>query len=246
MMGALATSGATAGYVVASKLSMLLLVGHQLINLVLTPRIGKFLGAKNLDAVHEEYHQSRVVGLIFAMLGACLITASGPWMLGLFGGYGEAMPVILILSATYVSQVSFGMCGGYLNIAGYASLTLTTTGLVLILNLSLNYLLIPVLGALGAALAMLLSISVTNALTAYLVLRLDGVRTYSVWVGLVTASSVGVLVVAAFDVISHLQAGLALLFLIGVFMWSERRFIRSLLYVLLNSPISDVSKLKIG
>jgi len=228
MMGALATSGATAGYVVASKVAMLLLVGHQLMNLILTPRVGRFLEEENREAVEQEYHQSRVVGLSFALGGACALAIAGPWVLSLFGDYVEAVPVILILAATYVTQVSFGMCGGYLNIAGYANWTLTTTGMVLLLNIGLNAVLIPVLGASGAALAMLVSISATNAFTAYLVLSLDGVQTYSGWIAGLVAGAAGVLVMAAFGMLSHIQVGCALLSIIGVFLWSERTLFQSL------------------
>ena len=234
MMGALATSGATAGYVVASKVAMLLLVGHQLMNLILTPRIGRFLGKKKKEAVQQEYHQSRVLGLSFAMGGACTLAITGPWILSLFGDYAEALPVILILAATYVTQVSFGMCGGYLNIAGYPNWTLTTTGMVLLLNILLNAVLIPVLGASGAALAMLVSISATNSFTAYLVLRLDGVQTYSRWIAGVVAVATSLLILAAFDLLSHIQVGCALLAVTGVFLWSERSFIRSLVQACTN------------
>ncbi|MFB6271735.1 MAG: lipopolysaccharide biosynthesis protein [Salinibacter sp.] len=230
MMGALATSGATAGYVVASKVAMLLLAGHQLMNLILTPRVGRFLDQEKKEAVQQEYHQSRVVGLSFAMGGTCVLAIGGPWILSLFGEYAEALPVILILAATYVIQVSFGMCGGYLNIAGYANWTLATTGMVLLLNVVLNAALIPVLGAAGAALAMLASITATNAFTAYLVLRLDGVQTYSRWIAGVVTATTGLLILAAFGPLSHIQAGGALLAVVAAFLWSEAAFIQSLVH----------------
>jgi len=126
--------------------------------------------------------------------------------------------------------VSFGMCGGYLNIAGYANWTLATTGMVLLLNVVLNAALIPVLGAAGAALAMLVSISATNAFTAYLVLRLDGVQTYSRWIAGVVAATTGLLVLAAFGPLSHIQAGGALLAVAAAFLWSEAAFIQSLVH----------------
>ena len=245
MMGALATSSATAGYVVASKVAMLLLVGHQLMNLILTPRVGRFLDQEKKEAIQQEYHQSRVVGLSFAMGGACALAIAGPWVLSLFGDYAEALPVILILTATYIIQVSFGMCGGYLNIAGYANWTLATTGMVLVLNIVLNIVLIPVVGASGAALAMLVSISMTNAFTAYLVLRLDGVQTYSRWIAGVVVVATGLLILAAFGPLSHIQVGCALLAVIGAFLWSEGAFIRSLMQACRNVLRHAVSELRL-
>jgi O-antigen/teichoic acid export membrane protein len=179
------------------------------------------------------------------MGGAFVLAIAGPWVLSLFGDYAEALPVILILTATYVVQVSFGMSGGYLNIAGYANWTLVTTGMVLLLNIMLNVLLIPVMGASGAALAMLVSISATNAFTAYLVLRLDGVRTYSRWIAGVVVVATGLLILAAFGLLSHIQAGGALLTVVGVFLWSEGAFIQSLARACTNVLRHAVSQLRL-
>lgn len=229
MMGVLATSGATAGYVVASKIATLLLVGHQLMNMILTPRIGRFLSKDATGEIQREYRQSRVLGLIIALLGAFFIAAFGPWVLGIFGDYADAMPVMLVLAATYVAQVSFGMCGGYLNIAGYANWTLVTTAMVLLVNVGLNYLLIPPLGASGAAVAMLVSVSVTNALTAYLVYDFDGVQTYSLRIAaLVMIVSVALMMAAFGETVSNEHVGVVVLGVLALFLWSERSFLTSL------------------
>jgi O-antigen/teichoic acid export membrane protein len=234
MMGALATSSATAGYVMASRLSMVLLVGHQLMNLILTPRIGRFLDKDAWTSIEQEYHQSRVLALMVALGGGVVFVFAGEWILTWFGAYSEAFPMLLILVATYVTHVSFGMCGGYLNIAGYAGWTLATTMLVLAVNIGINYLLIPTLGGAGAALAMLVSFFLTNFLTSYVIKRLDDVDTYSVWMGGVTLASVAALLMAAYHQVPHWGTGVFLIGVIGSLVWKEIQFFESLAQSLLR------------
>jgi O-antigen/teichoic acid export membrane protein len=237
MMGALATSGATAGYVVASKVAMVLLVGHQLMNLILTPRIGQFIGEDDWAAVREEYHQCRVLALAFALMGGAFLTIFGGWILGWFGDYASAHSVLLILLATYITHVSFGMCGGYLNIAGYAGWTLVTTALVLFTNVALNYMLIPVIGVHGAAVAMFASFLLTNLLTAYLVKRLDDVQTYSLWVGGLTALAACSLGLAVQGTLPDWGAGVVLLIVLGGLLIREANFVKALVQSLLNTHV---------
>jgi len=228
MMGAFATSGATAGYVVASKVAMVLLVGHKLINQILTPRIGRFLSQEDWTSVREEYHQSRVLALIVALVGGAFLSMFGGEVLGWFGEYSAAHSILLILAATYIVHVSFGMCGGYLNIAGYGGWTLITTALVLLTNVVLNYLLIPVIGGEGAAVAMFVSFVLTNLLTVYLVKRLDDVQTYSLWLGGITGIAASALGAAAYGVIPPWGTSLVLLIIVGKLIVNEITFLRAL------------------
>lgn len=234
MMGALATSAATGGYVVASKVAMLLLVGHQLMNLILTPRIGHFIAEDDWTAVQEEYHQCRVLALAFSLMGGAFLATFGGWILSWFGDYASAHPVLLILLATYITHVSFGMCGGYLNIAGYAGWTLATTALVLLMNIALNYVLIPVIGGQGAATAMFASFLLTNLLTAYLVKRLDDVQTYSLWVGGLTAPAACSLGLAAQGTLPNWGAGVIVLVVLCGLLIREASFVLELVRSLLS------------
>jgi len=197
MVGFLAAAEATAEYVVAAKIALLLVVAHQMLNGILRPRIGRFLGQKRPEAIQREYDQSRTVALLFALSGMAFFAILGKPILEIFGEYSSAYPVLMILAASHVVKVSFGMCGGYLNIAGYAGWTLTTTLSLLLANISVNYLLIPAFGALGAAYATLFSFSMVNILVAYVVRKLDGLKIYSfelsyVSVGVVTLVSLKV------------------------------------------------------
>jgi O-antigen/teichoic acid export membrane protein len=187
MVGLLAAAEATAEYAVAAKIALLLLVGHSALNSILRPRLGRFLGKNEWGAVLREYDQSRTIALTSALFGTFCLVLLGEPILGLFGEYGGAYPVLIVLAANHVVHTSFGMCGGYLNIAGYAGWTLWTTVSLLLLNLALNYLLIPIYGAMGAAVATLISYALVNLVTIVAVYYLDGLKLYSTGMAVVAA-----------------------------------------------------------
>jgi O-antigen/teichoic acid export membrane protein len=186
------------------------------------------LSQEDWTSVREEYHQSRVLALIVALVGGAFLSVFGGEVLGWFGEYSAAHSILQILAATYIVHVSFGMCGGYLNIAGYGGWTLITTALVLLTNVVLNYLLIPVIGGEGAAVAMFVSFVLTNLLTVYLVKRLDDVQTYSLWLGGITGIAASALGAAAYGVIPPWGTSLVLLIIVGKLVVNEITFLRAL------------------
>jgi O-antigen/teichoic acid export membrane protein len=193
MIGLLATAEATAEYMVAAKVALLLVVVHNILNNVLRPRIGRFLGQDKWEAISREYDQSRTVAFLSALLGTGVLMLFGEPILTLFGDYEAAYPVLLVLTASHVVHTSFGMCGGYLNIAGYAGWTLGTTVSLLVFNVVLNYTLIPLYGAMGAAIATLTSYTTVNLITAGAVYYLDDLKVYSLKVGSITVAIVALI-----------------------------------------------------
>lgn len=209
MIGLLAAAEATAEYVVAAKVALLLVVVHNILNNVLRPRIGRFLGQDNWDAISREYDQSRTVALVFSLFGACFLILFGEFVLKLFGEYSTAYPALVVLSAGYVLTGSFGMCGGYLNIAGYAGWTLTTTVSLLVLNLGLNYALIPMYGATGAAIATFVSYAVVNTVTTGVIYYLDELKVYPPGIAGVTTGVVAIMGALAAGLIDRSLAAFA-------------------------------------
>jgi len=207
MMGFLATAESTAEYVVASRFALVLLLVHNILNSVLRPRVGRFLSKEKWSEIEREYDQARSVALIFSLSIACILAFAGKWILGLFGEYEAAYSVLMVLVATHVMSTSFGMCGDYLNIAGYAGWTLATTIALLSLNVSLNFLLIPLLGATGAAFATLTSFAVVNLITVALVFHLDEIRVYSLQLALPVVGVILGSVASAFDILSPVMLG---------------------------------------
>lgn len=224
MIGLLAAAEATAEYVVAAKIALVLVIVHNILNNILRPRIGRFLGKDNWDAIRREYDQSRTVAFLSALLGTGALILMGEPILELFGDYEAAYSVLVVLTASHVVHTSFGMCGGYLNIAGYAGWTLGTTISLLTLNVVLNYTLIPLYGPMGAAIATLVSYTTVNLITAGAVYYLDGLKVYSLEVAGITMAVVALVGALATGLlgIGMAIAGIGVAILAILYLKSER------------------------
>jgi O-antigen/teichoic acid export membrane protein len=211
MVGFLAVAEATAEYVVAFKLALVLLVAHNLLNNILQPRIGKFISNKRWTKIIEEYDQVRSISLTYSLAAGSIMSFFGKEILLIFGEYESAYPILMITVATYTSIVSVGMCGKYLNISGYAGWSLSVQSFAFVSNIILNYFLVVWYGALGAAIATFISYIAKNIINAYIIFRLDGLSVYSIELGAVVTASVLVACLAAAGVLSPALTGVLLL-----------------------------------
>jgi O-antigen/teichoic acid export membrane protein len=84
--------------------------------------------------------------------------------------------VLMVLSIGYCIQAATGFNGQVLKIHGYLRYTLIVDMVAVVLNVSLNLLLIPPLGALGAAIGTSSTLIAHNALKQAALRRLTGVR----------------------------------------------------------------------
>lgn len=239
MVGLLASSAATAEYDVAAKLGGVALVGHNLLNTVLRPRAGRHLGQEAKENLEREFHRVRLVSLLVSMLLLLSLVLGGEFLLGLFGDYEAAYVVLVLVAAGRVIHSSFGMSGGLLSIAGYAGTTLLITLGMLVVNVGLNWILIPLLGAAGAALATLLTFVVANSTTALSLLHLEGITTYSGKLGATIALVLGggaASWLAGWGMPGIVAASFAGL---GMLLWFERKHYKSLLQGLVAPLVED-------
>ncbi len=234
MMGVLSTSVSTANYVIASKLAMLTLIGHQLTSLILPARMGRFIENSERKKLQTEYHKTRLISLLFSIFVSGVFLVIGNIVLTIFGNYGSAMPVLVVLTTTYLVHVSFGKCGEYLNIAGYAGWTLLVTFVVVFVNIIINAFLIPRLGGLGAAIAMFVSIILSNSLAAYLVGYLDGVNVYSWKVFIITCACVVVSFASLSGGISYAFSSAALFVILGITAVAKLRLLMKIMSYIKN------------
>jgi len=230
MVGVLATAEATAEYAVASKLALLLAMSHNILNSILRPRIGRFLSKQAWTALKREYDQTRTVALISALIGATVFAFSGKWLLGVFGDYQASYPILMILAGAHIANVSFGMCGGYLGIAGYAGWTLAVSAMNLSLNIAANFLLIPVIGAVGAAVATLLSMMVGNIVVAFIAAQADGFHLYSVEVAVIAVAALAVTGLGAIGVLQPHSTGILLFCTASIFTFLKFDQLQPILY----------------
>jgi O-antigen/teichoic acid export membrane protein len=221
MIGLLTTGLMTAEYAVAAQIATVATLGNELLGPVFTPRMGRYFAGRDRDAFAREYDQNRILTLSIGLAAAVGFVWLGRWALSIFGDYAAAYPILLILGAGYLIKIGFGATGRYLNMAGRANWSLTSTLVLLVAMCGLNLLLIPRFGGIGAAIGTAISFAGVNVLNSVVIWRIDRMPTVSVGVLSILAAACGLLFLAAFERIGPTAAGggLAVVWLILAPRW---------------------------
>lgn len=203
MLGWLTNSAAVAEYAVAARLAAAADLGNKITGPIFVPRLRHLVTVDDRNGIQREYGQIRVLNTGFATLLAAAFLLSGDNLLGLFGDYELSIGILVLLTASYLIKCAFGPNGRYLNMAGHANLTLSTTVIALGLHVVLNMLLIPVLGAMGAAAATLASVLLVNSLVSYIIKRNDRLDTINLRIACLIVSMLAAVAVVVTDIFPY-------------------------------------------
>ncbi|NCC52318.1 MAG: lipopolysaccharide biosynthesis protein [Spartobacteria bacterium] len=174
LVGALMPATAVAYYAVAQKFASLLVLGKNSLAMLLLPRLGKLMSKGDRDGIALEYGAARQAAFLFTLFGAAFLFAFGPWILEHFQGYEGAFTIIVILIIAQSIDSGFGFPGGYLAMAGYAGWNLVASSFFIAFTALLSFVLIPLLGAEGAALTIGGGLFFMFCITHEIIRRKDG------------------------------------------------------------------------
>ena len=159
-------------YSVATSIVVLATFAMSPISQSLAPRIADLTRRKELRRLAIAYQAAASWMLRFSLPFFAIILIFPRPLLGLFGtGYGAGAAVTVILALGKLSDVATGPCGTMLNQAGLNKLALIDNVVILVLNVSLNLILIPSHGIRGAAIAWTVSLLGVNVARAIQVRR---------------------------------------------------------------------------
>ena len=170
MLKQLGTTGSLAAYGAASRYYNFLMVALSAAQAVLLPTVA---GARAKDELRRAYRKHGTLILLFVpvVIAACVLTPwFMPWIDG--GRYPDAVPIFWILAAS--AFISFA-CSPYVFVVmrfGRLRFLLVLVLITAVFNTTLNAVLIPTCGGVGAAVATLLSYAFLNGTTFYRALRL--------------------------------------------------------------------------
>jgi O-antigen/teichoic acid export membrane protein len=153
LLASLATLSATGGYNIAWKIAIIARYGDQILTSTMQPRISKFLTEGNLTELREEFNQIRDLSVLATIPVLILVLLFGTQLLAIFGNFTEQYAVLLILTTGAAINASFGNIGQVLLMGKQGRLVLFNTVISLGGNVTLNFVLIPPYGTVGAALA---------------------------------------------------------------------------------------------
>lgn len=162
MVGIYLSATFVAEYSVAAKLAILILLGNNLLSPLFSPRMKFAIANKSEEDTIKEYNFNKYFSTFFSLFFIVVFLLFGKKILLLFGDYERGYNLLIMLSLAFFNQNAFGPNGRFLMLRGYASLTLVTTIITLAMLLILNVILIPKMGAIGAAFGTFIAIISLN------------------------------------------------------------------------------------
>ena len=166
-------------YAVAIKIIFVLSLILNGVNASIAPKIAE-LYSKNDQKALKSLLRSNARLIFFLSLPVILILIFFPaYLLGLFGEeYIAAKDALYFLLAGHFASTIFGSVAVYLNMTGKQRLFQNILLLTVLLNLILNWLLIPTYGINGAAIASSTAVIFWNCIAAVMIYKADGVKLF--------------------------------------------------------------------
>ena len=166
-------------YSVSVKLAMLTTLALMSVNIVIAPRIAEIYENQKMQKLQMLIkHSTRIIFLISICVLSVLFSFSEE-ILSLFGqDYVIANNALLFLLAAQFFNAVTGPGAIYLNMTGRQKTLNIILVLALIINVSLNFYLIPTQGINGAATATLVSLIIWNSITTVLIYSRDKIKTF--------------------------------------------------------------------
>lgn len=158
----------------AMLISFILIV----INAIFPPRFASLHREGKSQALGRLARQGALLGVTIAapILLMCLLFPS--WVLGLFGSeFSQATSLLQILALAQLINVATGSVGFLLNMTGHESLMRNIALICNAIGLSAFFVLIPLFGPLGAAMALAFVLVIQNLVALYFVWRKLGIWT---------------------------------------------------------------------
>ncbi|WP_354507888.1 MATE family efflux transporter [Moheibacter stercoris] len=161
-------------YDTAVRVASLTMIGVMSVNVVIAPKIAELYNQQKLDELQKLVKSSIRLMLLFSTPAILFLFVFAEFVLGLFGEqYKSAkMALFILITAQYITTV-MGMAGNYMNMTGKQRILHKILIFAFLLNVALNYLLIPKMGMNGSALATGITIVIWHSITIAIIYKKD-------------------------------------------------------------------------
>lgn len=180
LVGVFLDPAAVAFYTLAKQITSFVLAPAESLGFTISPNFGEQKAAGRLDRARDVYETALShVLLLYVPAAVGLAIVADPFVRLIFGAdYAGAVPLLRLLCAFVVLQAITNLTSDGLDYLGRARARAVAKGGTSVANFALNVALIPVVGAVGAAVATVLTHTVYVAVNLYIVhselsLRLD-------------------------------------------------------------------------
>lgn len=165
LLGAIMGTADVGPYYAAVKMAGFAFFASQAVNVVLAPMIAERYDAGDMQGLQSVAVYGARIALAGALAVALFCAAAGRWVLGLFGhGFDTAYVPLLILALGYCISTCFGEVGFMLSMTKYQKQASFFVLIGIAANCVVAVLLVPRLGATGAAIGASLSLVIWRGL----------------------------------------------------------------------------------
>jgi O-antigen/teichoic acid export membrane protein len=166
-------------YAAASRFVLLGLMFVQAIQQVMAPRISEFLAKGDVPRAHTIYETTTAWLTLVSWPIYVTSAIFAPFLIGVFGeGYARGTTVVVILCLTMLLATACGPVDTVLLMGGRSRWSLLNTGMALATNVTIDLLLVPPYGIVGAAIGWAAAIVVNNLAPLYQVHRFLGMHPF--------------------------------------------------------------------
>ncbi len=177
MLGALRSTVEAGVYATAAQLQLLVGGALYALELVLAPTIARLHASGEIPKLRSILRLAARASAVVAVLAGVVLVVLGGWILRLFDPtFGAGYAALVILAGGQLYDVLTGPTGRLLAMTGHHRATLWLMAAAMAVNVTLNWLLIPGMGMLGAAVATAISLvlwKTVSVIYAWSVLGID-------------------------------------------------------------------------
>lgn len=140
------------------------------VNTISAPKFAELYEINDMKSLNATARNSTKLMTIISAPILLFFIFFSHWIMKLFGSdFSEGSILLIILSIGQFINVATGSVGYLLIMTGHEHLYRKNVAVTAVLSIGLNIILIPIWGALGAAIATAICISITNLISVYLV-----------------------------------------------------------------------------
>lgn len=177
MLGVLSDKESTGIYSAVARLSEIVIFGLIAINSIAAPLISEQYSKDNMKELQKLLSSAAQLGSIYTVFACVGLYYFGRDLLGLFGDdFITGYAALLFLLAGYMVSAFAGSVGYILTMTGEQVIMVKIVGFIAILNIALNYILIPIYGLNGAAIATASSVALWNIIMLTTVMKKLGIN----------------------------------------------------------------------
>lgn len=180
LLGSIASHESVAYFKVATQAVALVSLGLAAMNAVIMPNVARFYKKGDIKQTQKLLTESVRVSTIISLPIVLVLFFFGKFLiLNLFGEtYTESYPIMVILCLGQTVNVLMGSVGTVLYMTNNEHSALKIIIFSLIVNILLMIILIPLYGAIGAAISVSICMVIWNALMAYQVKKITNLKTW--------------------------------------------------------------------